>query len=53
MIKRVAKVVKEKTRKTSISSIQLQAVLIHTLLTEKLGHSCIKTAFARMTNRTL
>lgn len=37
MIKRVAKAVKERMRKTSI----------------KLGHSCIKTAFANMTNRTL
>jgi len=41
MIKRVAKAVKERTRKISISPIQL------------LGHSCIKTAFASMTNRTL
>jgi len=40
MIKRVAKAVNERTRKTSISPIQM------------LGHSCIKTAFASMTNRT-
>jgi len=53
MIKRVAEVVKERTRKTSISPIQLQAVLMQTLLIEQLGHSFIKTAFASMTNRTL
>jgi hypothetical protein len=37
MNKKVAKAVKEKTRKTSISLIKLQAVLIHTLLTEQLS----------------
>jgi hypothetical protein len=41
MIKRVAKAVKEKLRKTSISPIQL------------LGLSSIQTAFASMTYRTL
>jgi hypothetical protein len=53
MNKRVAKAVKEKTRKTSINLIKLQAVLIHTLLTEQLSHSVTNTAFMSMTNRTL
>jgi hypothetical protein len=53
MIKKVAKAVKERTRKTSISLIQLQAVQMHTLLTEQLGHFFMHTAFASRTNRAL